>query len=118
VTTTVRSERVELARIAAEAAATVPGVAAAARDPLHRWETSDGDTALEGVVCLPLAGGGYAVELHLVAELVPLPALAETIRDNIDRRISETALGGALRRIDVTFEDVTDEGLPGRASAR
>jgi hypothetical protein len=113
--TTVRSERVELARIAAEAAAAVPGVAAAARDPLRRWETSDGDMALEGVVCLPLAGGGYVVELHLVAEMVALPALAETIRDSIDRRISKTALGRALRRIDVTFEDVTDEGLPGRA---
>jgi len=116
--TTVRSERVELASIAADAAAAVPGVAAAARDPLRRWKTSDGDMALEGVVCLPLAGGGYVVELHLVAELVPLPALAETIRDSIDSRISKTALGGALRRIDVTFEDVTDEGLPGRASAR
>jgi hypothetical protein len=115
--TTVRSERVELASIAAEAAAAVPGVAAAARDSLRRWETSDGDIALEGVVCLPVAGGGYVVELHLVAELVPLPALAETIRDSIDRRISKTALGGALRRIDVTFEDVTDEGLRGGASA-
>jgi hypothetical protein len=114
----VRSERVELARIAADAAAAVPGVAAAARDPLRRWETSDGGMALEGVVCLPLAGGGYVLELHLVADLVSLAALAETIRDSIDRRISKTALGGALRRIDVTFEDVTDEGLPGRASAR
>jgi uncharacterized alkaline shock family protein YloU len=116
-TSTVGSERVELARIAAEAAAAVPGVAAPARDRLRRWETSDRDTALEGVVCLPVVGGGYVVELHLVAELVPLPALAEAIRDSIERRVSTTALGRTLRRVDVTFEDVVVEEVSGTAQA-
>lgn len=48
------------------------------------------------------------VELHLIAHLVPLAALAERIRDQIEVVARGAGLREELHRIDVHFEDVTD----------
>lgn len=98
--------REEIARLALEAAAGTRGVAAMARDPAGRWSTRYAQTTLAGVVCLPLASGGYALELHLIARWVPLLPLADEIRRRIDQAIKRQGLAGELRRVDVAFEDL------------
>lgn len=107
----VTTPREEIARLAFEAAARTRGVVGPAFDPDRRWSTRYGDTMLPGVVCLPIASGGYSVELHLVASLVPLLALADEVRERVERALSSGGLVSEVRQIDVAFEDIAGEGI-------
>jgi hypothetical protein len=103
--------RVELARLALRSAYAVPGVVAASAGSLDRWLTMDGDERLPGVVCVALPGSGYRVELHLVAQMVPLRALADRVRDRVERAAARAGIGDELRLVDIAFEDI-DEATP------
>ena len=100
------SERVLLARLALDAALGVPGVVSGDAGRFGTRVTVDRDERLPGVVATALAEGGYAVELYLVSEAVPLHPLAALIRERVERNAASAGLGDALAYVDVAIEDV------------
>ncbi len=100
------SERVLLARLALDAARDVPGVISADAGRFGTRVTADREERLPGVLATALADGGYAVELYLVCEAVPLHPLAERIRERVERAAASAGLAAALRYVDVAIEDV------------
>ena len=111
----VPSERVMLARVALDAALSVNGVVSGDAGRFGTWVTADGEERLPGVLVTARAGGGFAVELHLVAQVVPLHPLAERIREQVARAAAGAGLADVLGNVDVTFEDVVERakvGLP------
>lgn len=100
------SERVLLARLALDAALGVPGVVSGHAGRFGTRVTVDRDERLAGVVATALAEGGYAVELYLVSEAVPLHPLAARIRERVERNAASAGLGDALAYVDVAIEDV------------
>ena len=102
------SVRGGLARVARDAAASVAGVVALSSGPGGRWATEDRVGRVPGVVCLPLAGGGFRVELHLVARMTPLAQLADKVRDRLERDAARAGLADQVQRIDVAFEDIAE----------
>jgi hypothetical protein len=103
--------RLQVARVALEAALTVDGVTSGSSGSLGLRVTRSGSERLVGVVCAADASGGYAVALHLVVRPVPLDRLAERIRARVRARISAADLTDELARIDIVFEDIaTGEG--------
>lgn len=106
------SERVRLAQTALAAALSVPGVVRGDSGRLHAHATPvAGAEALHGVLCAALAGGGYEVTLRLVAELVPLQALAQRVGERVRRRAAAAGLEPALKAISVRFADI-ESGVP------
>lgn len=105
------STRFELAGIARAAACAVPGVVALSSGPHRRWLTVDRDGSVPGVVCLPLAAGGFCLELHLVARMTPLVELAETVRDRVEQDAARAGLADEIGRIDVAFEEIDEPVL-------
>jgi hypothetical protein len=100
------SERVQLARVALDAALGVDGVVSSHAGPLGVWVTADREERLPGVLATALAGGGYGVELHLVTEVVPLPPLADRVRSSVQRAASSAGLSAVLGRVDIAIDDV------------
>ena len=101
-----------MARIALDSACALPEVVGSSAGAFDHWLTAVGDDRLPGVVCFPLRGGGFDVELHLVTRMVSLPVLAEKVRDRVERAAARAGLGGDLRQIDVAFEDIEEIILP------
>jgi hypothetical protein len=109
------SERVQLARLALDAALGVDGVVSSHAGPLGTRVTADREERLPGVLATALAGGGYGVELHLVTEVVPLPPLADRVRSRVERAASSAGLADVLGPVDITIEDVV---MPNEVSKR
>ncbi len=104
------SARVQLARVALEAALKVKAVVGAHSGPLALRATVEGRERVAGVVVAAIGDGRYGVELHLVAELVPLPPLGERVRKRVERAASTVGLQDVLGPIEITFEDVVENG--------
>ena len=100
------SERVRLARLALEAALGVDGVVAGHAGRLGLRMTADRGERLPGVLATALPGGQYGIELHLVAEVVPLPQLAERVRTRVERAAASAGLAAVLGPVGITVEDV------------
>ncbi len=107
------TERAALARIALEAALAVKEVVRAEAGPHGAWMTDVEGERVSGVVAAAQADGRYTLALHLVARPVPLPELADLIRDKISRAADRAGLGACVGAIDVSIEDV--EPLEGPA---
>lgn len=105
---TTASARVELTRLARESTSEVDGVVALSSGPNSYWATEDSEGRVDGVVCLPVSGGGFRVELHLVARMTPLVALAEKVRDRVERDAARAGLADEIVRIDIAFEDIAE----------
>lgn len=105
-----RSVRVELARLALAAALEVDGVVGAAPGPHGLFVTRDRDLRLSGVTAAALADGRYAVTLHLVVRLVPLPALADRVREQVTRSAARAGLADALGPVDIEIDDLVQPG--------
>jgi hypothetical protein len=108
---TIRAERApslaaRVARAAREAALGVEGVAEVTAGPLSRWVTPDRNDPVRGVVVTALPGGAYELALYLVAEPVPLHALADRVRERARGAVTEAAPGLRLGPIAVAFEDL------------
>ena len=100
----VRSVRVRVARAALQAALAVPGVLGSDSDPSRGRVTADPDSGpLIGVLVTAQSDGRYAVDLSLVADMVPLPALAEEVRARVRRRVDDEELGDVLGVVNVEF---------------
>jgi hypothetical protein len=99
-----RSVRVRAARAALEAALATPGVLGSDSGPSRGRVTADPDSGpLIGVLVTAQSDGRYAVDLSLVADMVPLPALAEEVRTRVRRRVDGEVLGDVLGVVNVEF---------------
>ena len=65
--------------------------------------------ALIGVLATAQSDGRYAVDLSLVADMVPLPALAEKVRAHVRKRVDGEQLGTVLGAVNVEFAYVVTE---------
>jgi hypothetical protein len=102
-----QSVRVRVARAALQAALEVPGVLGSDSGPSGRRVTADPDSGpLIGVLATAQSDGRYAVDLSLVADMVPLPALAEEVRARVRRRVDDEELGEVLGVVNVEFASV------------
>lgn len=100
----VGSVRVCVARAALRAALGVPGVLGADSGPSGLRLTADPPSGpLFGVLATAQADGRYAVDLSLVAEMVPLPELAEEVRGRVRTRARVEQLEDVLGSINVEF---------------
>lgn len=102
-----RSVRVRLARVALEAALGISGVAEGHAGRVGIAFTNDAGERLWGVIATAAPDGSVSVELHLVAELVPLVELGDAVRAAVVAAASATGLAESLARVDVRFEEVT-----------
>jgi len=102
-----RSARVRVARAALQAALDVPGVLGSDSGPSGARVTADpAFGALTGVLATAQSDGRYAVDLSLVADMVPLPALAEEVRAHVRKRVNGEQLGTVLGAVNVEFASV------------
>lgn len=113
------SPRVGLARLALEAALAVSGVVRADAGPHGMCVTTDPSRGLmRGASVCALADGRYAVDLCLVAGLVPLVELAEEVRSKIRARVEREGLIAQLGEVNVEFvrvlsaEEISEEEAP------
>lgn len=102
------SDRVLLARLAIESALKVDGVADPHLPPVGGHSTRGAGVHVEGVTVNASPGGIYDVGLHLVARVVPLPALAERVRDRVEGAARRAGLAERLGPISVRFEDLVE----------
>ena len=106
------STRVRMARLALETALAVPGVAGGHGGRMGLAFTNDAGERLQGVIATALPGGKVGLELHLVADLVPLYPLADAVRERVTGAAAAAGLAGALGPVDVAIDDVVDPTLP------
>lgn len=98
------SPRVRLARLALETALSVPGVVAGDPGPGRLRVTADGPAELlRGVSVTAEPGGSYAVDLCLIAGLVPLEALADEVRRKVRSKVRRARLTEQLGPVNVEF---------------
>ena len=101
------SVRVRVARAALQAALKVPGVLGSDSGPSGARVTADlGSNPLIGVLATAQSDGRYAVDLSLVADMVPLPPLAEEVRARVCERVDGEQLGAVLGAVNVEFVSV------------
>lgn len=97
------SDRVRLARTALSAALAVPEIVRGDAGRVPRRVTVDGEERLEGVLAIAEPDGRYGIDLRLVAELVPLHALAADVRASVRRAAAKAGLEASLGAIDIEF---------------
>ncbi len=114
------SVRVRVARAALQAALAAPGVLGSDSGPSGLRLTADPPSGpLVGVSAAAQADGRYAVDLSLVANMVPLPELAEEVRDRVRKRARGEQLEDVLGSINVEFAHVvTAEELAAAAAEK
>lgn len=100
------SERSRLARVALEAALAVPGVVRGEAGGGVPRVTVDPAGRLVGVAATAQRDGRYALDLRLIAEVVPLLPLADGVRARVQRAAAQAGLAGALGRVDVEFANL------------
>lgn len=96
-----RDARTILAGLAAEAADATPGVAGLAPARTD-----------EGVSAVVEADGRYEVTVRVVAEPVPMPALAQAVRERVAGAARAAGLDHQLGSVTVIVGDLADSELP------
>lgn len=104
------SVRVQLARLALESALAVDGIVGSDPGPRGVRVTVDGRERLPGVTSMARADGTYGLALHLVTRVVPLHPLADRVRSRVARAAARAGLAERLGPLDITIEDVVEEG--------
>lgn len=114
------SLRVRVARAALHAALQAPGVVGSDPGPGRLRVTADPPAGpLVGVSATAQADGRYGIDLSLVADMVPLPELAEQVRERVRKRTRGERLEELLGSINVDFAYVmTTEELAAAAAER
>ena len=98
------SPRVRLARLALDAALAVPDVIGAEAGVHGVHVTADPPARpLRGVSVIAQADGRYAVDLRLVARMVPLVALGEEVRRRVQASAGRGGLADRLGTVNVEF---------------
>ena len=99
--------RPRLARLTLEAASSLQGVVATDAGPHGLYVTDDPPAGvLRGVLVVAQADGRYSVDVRLVAELVPLPALGARVRNAVHKRAEREGLSQQLGTVAVQFARV------------
>jgi hypothetical protein len=101
------SPRLALAALARDTALSVDGVIALDAGIGGLFVTAGGGERVPGVRCLAAPGGGYDIALRLVCRLVPLTALADTVRKAVVTAASMARL--ELATVTITVADVVEE---------
>ena len=101
------STAARLARLARETTLGVEGVAATSAGVVGLRGTPDRGEIISGVVATALREG-YELSLYLVAEVVPLHALADRVREAVRARVTAELPGLTLGPISVAFEDIAE----------
>lgn len=101
-----------LARVAAAAARSVPGVAALDAGPSGTLSTALGAARVTGVRVAAGPGGRYDVAVGVVARLVPLHPLAEAVRALVAERARVAGLDGVVGDVTVHVADVATTAVP------
>lgn len=101
------STAARLARLAREATLGVEGVAATSAGLVGLRGTPDRGEVISGVVATALRDG-YELSMYLVAEPVPLYALADRVREGVRARVAAELPDLTLGPIAVAFEDVAE----------
>ncbi len=111
--------RSQLGRLALEAAAVVPGVVGVDAGPRESYLTADEPTGvLRGVSVIAQADGRYAVDLCLVAGIVPLIELADEVRRRVRAHAALEGLADQVGAVNVEFARVlSDEEILAEAAA-
>ena len=98
------SDRVRLARLALDAALVVPDVLGAEAGVHGVRVTADPPAGpLRGVSVIAQADGRYAVDLRLVARIVPLVTLGEEVRRRVQASALRDGLADRLGTVNVEF---------------
>jgi hypothetical protein len=115
----VPSPRVQLARVALDAALTTSGVVRGDAGPNGTCVTGDGAGTLPGVSVVAAPGGRYEVSLRLVAELVPLLELGARVAERVRAGAAGAGLADRMGELRVQWGDVLspEEELQQAASA-
>ncbi len=90
--------------LARDAALAVDGVLGLDAGPTELFMTAGGGVRVGGVRSVAAPEGGFEVTLRLVCALVPLPALADRVREAVTRHI--TGVGDELQSVTVVVADV------------
>ncbi|MDQ6750154.1 MAG: hypothetical protein M3Z33_05295 [Actinomycetota bacterium] len=102
------SPRLQIAQLAADAAAAVPGVVGLQSGPLGLRMTGGAGRRIDGVVVVALPDGRYDVDLHLVCELIALRPLGERVRAAVHTATAADGLGEALGPVYVHIEEIVE----------
>jgi hypothetical protein len=102
-----RSERMLLARLAQDAALVATGVVETDAGPGGTFTSVGDGERIEGVRVTADDAGRFDVGLRLICEPVPLIALGERLREEIERRATRAGL--ALGRVDVVIAELVEE---------
>lgn len=86
----------------------MPGVVGLQSGPLGLHMTGGGGQRVGGVMVTALHEARYEVDLHLVCELVPLPALGERVRSAVLDATAAAGLGEAVGPVHVRIEQIAD----------
>jgi hypothetical protein len=100
----IESQRFRLARLAREAALTVPGVVGTDPGPLGLFVTVGGGQRLEGVICAATSTGSYDISLRLTCGMVPLLPLGDSVRAAVGAVAAAQRV--SLERVTVHIADV------------
>lgn len=100
------SDRVRLAQVALAAALAVPDVVRGEAGAGFPRMTAGGSELLMGVSATAQSDGRYAIDLRLIAGLVPLRPLADRVRERVQAAAARAGLGASLGSVDVEFADV------------
>ncbi len=99
--------RPRLAHLTLEAVSKLPGVVGTDVGPHGMCVTDDPEAGvLRGVSVVAQRDGRYSVDLCLVAELVPLPALGDRIRSAVQERARREGMEEQLGTVTVRFAGV------------
>lgn len=111
--------RLRLAQVALQAASGVSGVVGADAGPHGLCVTADPSAGLlRGVSVIAQANGRYAVDLCLVAGIVPLLELGEEVRSKVRARVRREGLVAQLGEVNVRFAQVLSAGEISEQAAR
>jgi hypothetical protein len=102
------SDRFRLARVARDAALSVPGVVATDPGRTGMFVTLDGAGRVEGVICVAAPEGGYDLSLRLMCAFVSLPALGEAVKAAV--RAAAAGSGLAAATVSVHIAEIVGPG--------
>ena len=113
------ASRLRLAQLALEAASAVSAVVEADAGTHGLCVTADPSAGLlRGVSVIAQADGRYAVDLCLVAGIVPLLELGDEVRSRVRARVQRERLAAQLGEVNVEFVSVLSAGEIAERAAR
>lgn len=98
--------RLRLAALASAAALATRGVVGLDAGRTGMQVTASAGLRVDGVVCTALGDGRYHMSVHLVAGMVALRPLADSVRTRVAREVALAGLADRLGPVDIAVEDV------------